>query len=95
MPAFAVKRGSRKPNRPDCSVDVVDATMIEPCANAAQWIISPKIIASVGNRCFIAQRTLRQAGGVALAGGFRQSFDDRYWPISESTAAGRGGGFLG
>ena len=55
MPVFSVNRGNKKPKSPDCSVDVVDATMIErSCAKATPWVISVRTAKNEIHRCFIS-----------------------------------------
>ena len=60
------KRGSRKPKRPDCSVDVVEATMIErSCAKEPPWPVKAKTVANAINRFFMSLILTSSQGGDA------------------------------
>src|SRR5215471_1803240 len=86
MAVLLEKRGSRKPNRPDCSVDVVDATMIErSCAKEAPCPVKAKTVANAINRCFMSLILHFVAGRRRKAISCRvcNPCDDRNWPMAE------------
>src|SRR6266404_1793984 len=54
MPVLPVNRGSRKPNSPDCSVEVVEATIIDGCcAKAGPARMNARIAAGARRRGFM------------------------------------------
>src|SRR5579859_6988926 len=50
MPLCAAKRGRMKPNRPDCSVEVVEATMMSRCCAAASPAVHARRSSSATKR---------------------------------------------